>query len=182
MSNLLKVGQNIDVERIFKDVEGYKKNGFRQMIVGTPHEDVEEITLRFNDIVAWAHSDPVDNHECICYDDWYRLDEVRRFVLTAAADLNCTRIGRVFISKLPPGGKVLPHKDLDGLNGIETERYYDRFHLVYKSEPGNIFRCGDEKVYMKPGELWWFDNFEEHEVINNSSSDRIHLIMDFKIH
>jgi hypothetical protein len=42
---------------------------------------------------------------------------------------------------------------------------------------------------MAPGEAWWFDNGKgdvpegrpEHEVVNDSQFDRIHLIIDIKI-
>jgi hypothetical protein len=33
---------------------------------------------------------------------------------------------------------------------------------------------------MAPGEAWWFDNAQEHEVINNSADDRIHMIVDIR--
>ena len=41
-------------------------------------------------------------------------------------------------------------------------------------------RCGDEEVTMREGELWWFDNKEEHEARNESDHDRIHLIFDLE--
>jgi hypothetical protein len=31
---------------------------------------------------------------------------------------------------------------------------------------------------MRPGELWWLDNKQEHEAVNEGSEDRIHLIFD----
>ncbi len=33
---------------------------------------------------------------------------------------------------------------------------------------------------MKAGEAWWFDNSQEHEVVNNGITDRIHLIVDIR--
>lgn len=56
--------------------------------------------------------------------------------------------------------------------------YYDRFHICLQSEPGTIFRCGDEQVYMAPGEVWWFQNLETHSVENHSGAERIHLVAD----
>jgi aspartyl/asparaginyl beta-hydroxylase (cupin superfamily) len=41
-------------------------------------------------------------------------------------------------------------------------------------------RCGDEEIAMHEGELWWFDNKEEHEARNDSDHDRIHLIFDLE--
>jgi len=30
------------------------------------------------------------------------------------------------------------------------------------------------------GEVWWFDNTQEHEVMNNSADDRIVMIVDIR--
>jgi hypothetical protein len=58
--------------------------------------------------------------------------------------------------------------------------YWDRFHVCLASAPGANFRCGDEWVHMNPGEIWWFNNRLEHEVINNSGADRIHMVVDIR--
>jgi len=51
---------------------------------------------------------------------------------------------------------------------------------VLQSQPGVDFRAGDEHVFMPTGSVWWFQNKEEHEVINNSADDRIHLVVDIR--
>jgi hypothetical protein len=33
---------------------------------------------------------------------------------------------------------------------------------------------------MKTGDIWWFDNSQEHEVLNNSADDRLALIVDIR--
>ena len=71
-----------------------------------------------------------------------------------------------------------------GMNTLGTHspvEYYERYHIVLSGHPGSIFRAGDEQVTMLTGEVWWFDNTKEHEVINNSADDRIHLIVDIKV-
>lgn len=75
-------------------------------------------------------------------------------------------LGRAKIVRLPPDGRVLPHRDRGD--------YYakrDRYHLVLDS-PGSWMRCGDEEVTMREGELWWFDNKEKHEVRNGPGRAR----------
>jgi hypothetical protein len=79
------------------------------------------------------------------------------------------------INKIRPGGRIYPHSDTP----VHAE-YWDRFHVVLQSSPGVFFRAGDEDVYMATGETWWFQNLEEHEVINNSPSDRIHMVVDIR--
>ena len=84
------------------------------------------------------------------------------------------KLGRAKIVRLRPGTRVLPHRD--------RGEYYarrDRYHLILRSA-GSWMRCGDEEVAMREGELWWFDNKEEHEARNESHGERIHLIFDLE--
>ena len=90
------------------------------------------------------------------------------------ADEVGARLGRAKIVRLPPGHRVLPHRD--------RGEYYarrDRYHLILQSA-GSWMRCGEEEVAMREGELWWFDNKEEHEARNDSDRDRVHLIFDLE--
>ncbi len=81
--------------------------------------------------------------------------------------------GRAVVVRLKPGGQVYRHTD--------DELYYrlrDRFHIVLKSVAGSRFRCSEEEVRMKEGELWWFESQVPHEAFNDSEEDRVHLIVD----
>jgi aspartyl/asparaginyl beta-hydroxylase (cupin superfamily) len=77
------------------------------------------------------------------------------------------------INRIAPGGLIYPHPDTP-----EHCRYYSRFHLVLQSAEGVKFRAGDEWTYWETGSFFWFNNALEHEVINESPIDRIHLVMD----
>lgn len=56
-----------------------------------------------------------------------------------------------------------------------------RLHIPIQTNPGVDFKIGGEKVVMLPGECW-YGNFEiPHEVRNDGSTDRIHLVMDMKV-
>ncbi len=83
--------------------------------------------------------------------------------------------GRAKLALLPPGGKVHPH--------IDRGEYYqrrDRYHLVLQAEEGNYLAAGTERIFMRVGELWWFNNKIPHEAFNGSQHDRIHLIFDLE--
>ena len=95
------------------------------------------------------------------------------FILQTASESDA-EIARAKIVNLPPGRQVYPH--------VDRGEYYavrDRYHLVLSSV-GSLMRAGDEEVRMKTGELWWFDNKAEHEAVNDSEQDRIHLIFDLE--
>jgi hypothetical protein len=122
------------------------------------------------------HLSTYDQHESIDYPAYALLPEARPIIMSLMAYVGGTRLGRVMINKLRPGGKIFPHCDTPA-----HAEYYSRFHIVLASDPGNVFRCEDEQLCMRPGEIWWFNNKLEHEVINNSASDRINIVCDIRI-
>ncbi len=147
-----------------------------------PFKQIESILLRFPNKGVYEteeelknHLSAYDQHENIDYPPYRFLPEARPIVMALMARVGGERLGRVMINKLAPGGCIYPHCDTPS-----HAAYYARFHVALKSQPGIVFRAGDEKVYMAPGEVWWFDNSKEHEVINNSDDDRIHMIVDIR--
>ena len=102
----------------------------------------------------------------------------RKFPRTLAwcesvADTLSGTLGRATLVALLPHGRVLPH--------IDAGAYYrirDRFHLVLRSAGGSPLAAGDERVVMRPGELWAFNNKARHWADNPSDESRVHLIFD----
>jgi hypothetical protein len=116
-----------------------------------------------------------DQHECVDQEVFKIIPEARPIIFDLMAMVRGERLGRVMVNKIRPGGKIYPHADTPA-----HSEYYSRFHIVLDSSPGVYFRCGDESVYMETGSVWWFNNKLEHEVINNSAKDRIHMIVDIR--
>lgn len=147
-----------------------------------PKGDVESIILRFPTSsnsetekainVGIENFDQHENNDLPAFKD---LPEARKYIFDLMAFVSGERLGRCVINKIRPGGVISSHAD----EKIHAE-YWDRFHIVLKSGSGCNFRCGDEQVTMSEGEVWWFNNLIEHEVINNSAEERIHLIVDIR--
>lgn len=119
-------------------------------------------------------------HECIDLPIFDKLPEVRLAVWQIMNTLHVTRLGRVMINRMMPGGHIFRHADTP-----DHADYWLRHHLVLQSAPGAVFTVGDEKVYMATGEFWYFNNGKApdrpaHEVFNNSGTERIHLIVDVR--
>ncbi|MBL4673207.1 MAG: aspartyl/asparaginyl beta-hydroxylase domain-containing protein [Arenicella sp.] len=53
-----------------------------------------------------------------------------------------------------------------------------RIHIPITTNPDVLFYCGDEKINMRAGECWIFDSWRRHKVVNNSSENRVHLVID----
>jgi len=141
-----------------------------------PFGDTETIFLRFPPAsVTELERGTKDQHECVWMDGALHLPAARQMIFNLMATVEGERLGRVMINKLRPGGRIYPHADTPA-----HAEYWDRFHIVLQSLPGNNFRCGDETIGMRTGEVWWFQNAIEHEVVNNSADDRIHMVVDIR--
>ena len=91
---------------------------------------------------------------------------------SVADDMSGT-LGRATLVALLPHGRVFPHVDAGAYYRIR-----DRFHLVLRSTRGSPLAAGDERVVMRPGELWAFNNKARHWADNPSEEPRVHLIFD----
>lgn len=160
--------------------ELWNQNTLRTTHPMSPHGEVDDIWIRFNDLELWkATGDAaavLDEHESIWYPAANVLPGARGLLLWLMARVGGIRLGRALITKLGPGEKIAPHVD-----GGSHAAYYERYHLVLQGLPGSQFRCAEERVEMLTGQIYWFQNGLEHEVINNSADDRIHLIADVRL-
>ena len=82
-------------------------------------------------------------------------------------------IGRTRLMRIAPGGEATGHVDL---NRYWWDRY--RVHVPLRTDPSVEFRCGEARVHMPAGSAWVFDTWRAHNVVNNSNSERIHLVID----
>lgn len=167
------------LDAVVRQPELWNQNRLRTTHPGTPHTEVDDIWLRFNDLAIFEEtheaSSVIDEHESINYPGMLKLPQARPIVFDLMRRVEGERLGRVLITRLAPGKKIAPHAD-----GGSHAAYYDRYHVILQNLPGSIFRAGNETVSMKTGEVWYFDNAQEHEVINNSADDRITMIVDIR--
>lgn len=187
MRNFFRLGAGVDVLPLMLAIARrpglWKEDTYLRDYPQGPFGEVESIMLRFPEkrvfeqeaeVAAYKRGEHFyDQHESIDYPAYQVLPEARPIVMNTFAAAGGERLGRVMINNIKPGGKIFPHEDTP-----EHVKYYSRFHIVLQSAPGVYFRCGDENVYMATGEVWWFNNALEHEVINNSNTDRIHMVLD----
>lgn len=186
MDNFFRVASGIDTNQLLlalrRRPELWKEDTYLRDYPQGPFKDMESVMLRFpvksvkeTEKEVQEHLSKYDQHESVDQPAYKELPEARPIVMNLMGYVGGERLGRVMINKLVPGGKIYPHADTPS-----HAEYYTRFHIVLDSTPGVDFRCGDEHVYMQRGEIWWFNNKLEHEVINNSATDRIHLVMDVR--
>lgn len=121
----------------------------------------------------------IDEHENVWLPVSEQLPEIKRLVFDLARMVESTRIGRVIINRILPGGQIFRHADTPS-----HANYWSRYHIVLHALPGVKFYCGEdgqeEMVEMVTNEVWFFRNELPHEVINESADPRLHLVIDLK--
>ena len=162
------------VEALAAKPELWNANTLRTSNLASPHQQADDIWLRFNAIPA--NPSDWDELESVNYPALAQLPEAEKLVRWLADRVSSERIGRVLITRLKPGGHIASHRDTE-----QHASYYERFHIVLQSNDHCMFHCGDDTLAMKPGECWAFNNQIEHSVENNGTTDRVHLIVDMRL-
>lgn len=185
MKNFQRIFDGVDVAKIhhalIRQPALWNDNKFRTTYENTPHVDVDDIIVRYSspDALNPKNTKNVQNdHGAVWYPAAEKLPQIKPVLLDLMRYVDGYQMDRCLITRLKPGGRILPHADNVGdyvhLEGIA------RYHIVIQGLPGSLYRCGDETVQMLTGEVWWFDAHKEHEIQNNSADDRIHLMADFR--
>lgn len=175
MRHFQKIAENVDVvpvlDALMRNADLWDQNTLRTAHPGTAHSNVSDIWVMFND----ASGDVANDREVVPYPAWERLPQLRPLVLDLMRRVEGVRLGRVIITRLPPGKAITPHVD-----GGAPTMYFTRYQIALQSAPGALFRIADEQVNFRTGEVWQIDNRSQHEVINHSAEDRIVIIIDIR--
>lgn len=158
------------VHQLARQPELWNADNARTTFEGTPHAQVDDILLRFG-------ARDGDGLEAADGEPMAKLRGAKEMALSVMGLVGGVRLGRVVITRLASGKKILPHADTKGAYAT----YYTRYHVVLQGLPGSIFNCGDEAVNMRTGEIWWFQAHAEHSLSNNSADDRLHMLIDVRI-
>jgi hypothetical protein len=154
--------------------EMWDQNTFRKDIPFSPNKEVNDIWIRFNDPRCEVGHPLYDE----LYTIWYGAAgvlPVRQYIYQLAHDVLADRIGRVVITKLPPGGEIFAHTD-----GLVNAQYYQRFHIAINNKPGSVFTCGGEHFTAETGDIYAVNNLLMHSVKNDSNEDRLTMIIDLR--
>lgn len=145
-------------------------------LAGSVHADMDDIWLRYGDIREMIEtgdcSKIADEHDSVWLKD---LPECKKLCFEVMGLVNGERLGGVLITKLPSGGKILPHID----QGWHAE-YYDKYYIPIQNSKGAIFGFDCGIIDPDYGDVWAFDNSYNHWVKNNSKEERIAMIICIK--
>ena len=156
---------------ISRQPELWDQNTLRTKHEKTAHSQVSDIWLMFNELGDGVANDIIVKP----YPAFKELPQARPIIFDLMRLVEGVTLGRVIITRLPPGKKISPHVD-----GGAPATYFSRYQVALQSLPGALFTIGDETVNFESGEVWLIDNKKEHSVTNNSRDDRIVMIVDIR--
>lgn len=177
MRHFLKIASGVVTLPVLVELqrnpELWNANPVRKTFAGTPHAAMDDIWVRGRPV-----SELVDTAaykaEFISefYPAWAVLPSLRPLVFGMMTQTQAVHLGGILITRLPPGGKILPHVDSDSWH---ARHFNTKFHLTLTGQ--SVSRCGGEAVTMQTGDIWTFNNQIEHSVENHGDCDRIVLIV-----
>jgi uncharacterized cupin superfamily protein len=145
----------------------WNENKLRTENPTSPHRDADDIWVRFN-----PKGKALEEHISEWYPAYYALPEVSPIVFDVMRMVNGEQLGGVLLTRVPPGKSV--HKHID--SGWHAS-YYDKYIVQIEGNCKQGFHFNDGFFSANPGDVYWFDNSKEHWVTNESSVDRISLII-----
>lgn len=173
MRNFHKLASGLNVAplvaKLYRHPELWDRDRTRTDYEGSPHIQASDILLRFGKPTL-NDTGPFENRPSMA------ILGAKDLVLGVMQLVGGFELGRVIISRLGPGLTITPHAD----EGLYAETMV-RHQIMLECLPGNVFRCGGEEIAPATGDLFWFNNSLEHEVLNNSVDDRLAMVIDCRI-
>lgn len=181
--NFERVPVDFDVNPLLGQLEEHpelwNENPERKYAPDTPHAEMSDIWLRFRpkaELTERKHYG--EPHIPVWYPARRFLPAAEAICLNLMAQFRAVQLGGVLITKIPPGGRILPHNDRGRWH---PEFFNGKAYVPVKSNAGCLNICEKDVINMKAGECWTFNNLKEHSVENNGTEDRITLIVCMRV-
>lgn len=166
------VGQELPVAPIhwalLEHPELWNQHTTRTTDPSSPHYGLDDIWARFGDPTRAEDGLPHDSF-------WYPAADVlgvKQLCLNVMHHVGGVELGGVLITRIPPGRECRPHTD-PGWHGLR----YHQFAVQIASAPGQRFCFDGESLESRPGDIFWFDNQFSHWVTNETTYERITMIV-----
>lgn len=179
MRSFKKIADSLNIKPLLNALnshpELWDKNPQRRAYLESPHAEMTDIWVRFGDIADGDFSKLQKEHDSVWYDNSKLLHGVREIAFKLMNLVDGERLGGILITKLPAGGKILPHAD----SGWHAE-YYEKFYVTLTAPKGSLFGFEDGDIISQAGDCYLFRNDRLHWVVNDSNETRLTMIVCIK--
>lgn len=144
----------------------------------SPHKSVSDIWVRFRDPQQLVSAESyAEMFVPMMYPAWHALPQLRPLTLSLMARLEAVQLGIVLITRVPPGCQVEPHHD----RGRWAAEFFNvKVAIPLATNPDCHNTCEDERVTMRIGDVWLFENQCIHSTVNDGETDRITLLLSLR--
>lgn len=182
MRHFKRIARGIDVsalrQQILTQPGLWNARTERTGFTGSPFAGTSDQWLRYRAppelIDAKSYKEP---HFASNYPSWYALTAAHDIVFDLMRAVRAVHLGGVLLTKIPPGGQILPHDDRGSWH---AETMDCKVYVPIVANDRCINFCGDEQTVIEVGEAVEFNNLITHSVENNGTTDRITLIVCMK--
>ena len=182
--NMVNTGIHVDVTSINEFIADndylWNKFKYRTESSMSPHREVDDIWVRYNDIKNYNPQNPLkfhDIHDSVFYiNDQKFKDELAKITRTICEkhDIHKTEFGGILITRIPAGKQVYRHNDA---HSWHAEYYCDKYLIPLESDDDQSFNYEGQSIITPVGDIFSFNNLVDHWVLNNSDKPRVSLIM-----
>jgi hypothetical protein len=185
MQPFLKIAQSLPVaalrEQLAAAPELWGQHPHRRYATASPHGEMTDIWARYNHPAALADLSTFNSeHDSVWYPCVRKIPAVQELAFRLMTLVQGERLGGVLLTRLPPDASIERHTDTGWHAG-----YYDKFYVAVQNDPGCVFgfEADDHthELLAEPGSAFWFRNDVPHWVTNNSSRERLSLIVCIKM-
>lgn len=152
-------------------------NPERLTLPNSPHAQTQDIWLRARprrELTSKAsYGEP---HFPAFYPAWHTLSALQPMVMSVMTQMRAGMLGFTMLSRIPAGCAVLPHVD----TGWHAEFCHCKAYVILAANERCVNICGDERIWMRSGSSWLFENRVPHSVVNDGDTDRIALIITMR--
>ena len=153
----------------------WDSNPGRRLYANSPHVEMRDIIVRYMPEADLTLEARRLEHRNVMWPAWHALPSLRPIVFDLMRRVSAVELGSILITKLSPGGTILPHTDA----GSWAPEYYTcKAHLTLAGSA--LVRCEDEVCRFDPGTVFTFDNLLMHDLRNDGKCDRIVVIVSMR--
>jgi hypothetical protein len=159
----------LNIETLLKNLEGLDWNQYQfRQISYKVHAETLTVPLLFDEKLQ-----TIKLHR-----DFGRfIPELEKIKIILSEKLGNGEFQSAILIKLPAGKKIERHIDR-----AEAFKMYHRIHIALQTNSKCLFEVDNEIINMKIGEIWEINNDGKyHSVENTGTSDRVHLLIDWKL-
>lgn len=175
--NGLLLGQ-IDARPLLAEIlaqpDLWNRHDFRRTCVEySAHAQIDDIWLRFREGFDFTAEGLLGSADYVWYPEARGCPKIKAFCRELLHMVGGERLGGVFVTRIPPGGECSRHVD----GGHHAERF-EKYCVCLQARPDQAFCFDDgQEIWCESGGIFWFRNTVPHWVENESTVDRISLIV-----